>query len=53
VTPPVVFIVEDDADTREMLAKFLELEGYHVETAANGQEALDRLTDGLKASVIS
>jgi len=38
-----VFIVEDDVDTREMLGRFLELEGYHVETAANGKLALERL----------
>ena len=47
-----VFIIEDDSDTREMLAKFLELEGYHVEMAANGQQALDRLATGAPACVI-
>ena len=52
MTVPTVFIVEDDPDTREMLGKFLELEGFHVETAANGRQALDRLSSGLKASVI-
>ena len=52
MTAPTVFIVEDDPDTREMLGKFLELEGFHVETAANGRQALDRLSSGLKASVI-
>lgn len=53
MTPaPTILIVEDDYDTREMLGRFLELEGYHVETAANGQQALDRLSEGLKACVI-
>ncbi len=52
MTPPTVFIVEDDADTREMLGKFLELEGYHVEVATNGRHALERLNEGLEASVI-
>ena len=47
-----VFIIEDDVDTREMLGKFLELEGYHVETAANGKQALDRLVEGAPACVI-
>ena len=46
-TPPppsgVVLIVEDDADTRHMLATCLELQGYDVLTAANGREALDCL----------
>src|SRR4029079_4864717 len=38
-----VMIVEDDPDTREMLERFLQLEGYDVRTAANGQIALDAL----------
>jgi len=47
-----VLIVEDDPDTREMLGKFLELEGFQVETAANGQQALDRLENGAAPGVI-
>lgn len=47
-----VFIVEDDGDTREMLGRFLELEGYRVETAANGLLALERLNAGVGACVI-
>jgi len=47
-----VLIVEDDPDTREMLTSFLELEGFHTETASNGREALDRLSDGIEANVI-
>jgi len=38
-------IVEDDRDTREMLERFLELEGFEVRTAANGQLALDALRE--------
>jgi DNA-binding response OmpR family regulator len=49
---PTVFIVEDDVDTREMLGRFLELEGYHVESAANGKLALERLDAGMPACVI-
>ncbi len=49
---PTVFIIEDDVDTREMLAKFLELEGYHVELASNGRQALDLLSNGARACVI-
>ena len=40
---PSIMIVEDDRDTREMLGRFLELEGFEVQTAANGQLALDAL----------
>ncbi len=47
-----VFIVEDDVDTREMLGRFLELEGYQVETAENGKLALERLGSGVGPCVI-
>jgi CheY-like chemotaxis protein len=49
---PTVFIVEDDLDTREMLARFLELEGFGVESAENGRTALERLGGGTHACVI-
>jgi CheY-like chemotaxis protein len=45
-------IVEDDRDTREMLGKFLELEGFDVRTAANGRLALDQLDGGTSPCVI-
>src|SRR5436190_19900143 len=38
-----IMIVEDDPDTREMLERFLQLEGFDVRTAANGQIALQSL----------
>lgn len=47
-----VFIVDDDPDTREMLGHFLELEGYEVESAANGRDALEQLAPGTRARVI-
>jgi len=45
VTPPVgnVLIVEDDADTREMLAMLLRTEGFHTIAAEDGLEALHLL----------
>ena len=49
---PTVLIVEDDVDTREMLGRYLELEGFRVETAANGRQALERLEAGSEPSVI-
>ena len=52
MSQPTVLIVEDDADTRDMIGRFLELEGYAVETAANGRQALDRLDAGASACVI-
>ncbi len=38
-----VLIVDDDPSIRTMVVEMLSLEGYSVEKAANGQEALDRL----------
>ena len=43
-----VLVVEDDADLRPALAALLELEGFSVETASHGQEALDRLRSAQK-----
>ena len=36
----MIFIIEDDARIREMLVEVLEEEGYPVQSASNGQEAL-------------
>jgi len=47
-----VMIVEDDRDTREMLARFLELEGFDVREAANGQLALEALREDSRTCVI-
>ena len=51
-SPCPVLIVEDDADLREMMAQLLTLEGYQIETVANGREALDYLTDAPRPDVI-
>ena len=39
-----VLVVDDEETIREMLAEFLELEGYHVATAPDGMAAVDALT---------
>lgn len=39
-----ILIVEDEKDIRDTLQQVLEIEGYHVVTAANGREGLERLT---------
>ena len=46
-----VLIVEDDPDARESLVALLELEGYRVREAADGEEAL-RVLRSSPASVI-
>jgi CheY-like chemotaxis protein len=39
-----VLVVEDEKEARETLRDLLELEGYQVQTAVNGREALDLLS---------
>jgi CheY-like chemotaxis protein len=39
-TAPLVLIVDDNRDTREMYALYLTMVGYSVETAADGREAV-------------
>jgi len=43
VTADRVMIVEDDFETRELIAEVLRDDGYAVQTAANGAEALATL----------
>jgi CheY-like chemotaxis protein len=38
-----VLVVDDDFDLRQIVREILQEEGYEVETAANGREALRRL----------
>src|ERR1700693_5143107 len=47
-----ILIVEDDADLREALSEVLRDEGYAVTSAADGQDALDRLRREPRPSVI-
>jgi two-component system, OmpR family, response regulator MprA len=48
-----VFVVDDDAAVRESLGRALRLEGYDVELAADGAEALERLEgDGAAADLV-
>ncbi|HEY7375598.1 MAG TPA: response regulator, partial [Polyangia bacterium] len=39
----IILVVEDEKESRDTLRELLELEGYQVETAMNGREALDTL----------
>ncbi len=38
-----ILVVDDDRDVRDFVAESLRQEGYRVETASNGHEALERL----------
>ena len=41
-SPPLVLVVDDFQDNREMFAEFLSLSGFRVAEAATGREAIDR-----------
>ena len=44
---PVILLVEDDEDMREMLAAVLRRDGYRVVEAADGDDAIDWLGVGI------
>lgn len=48
-----ILVVDDEPRIREILAEFLEMEGFRVETASNGAEALVVLSRGAFDVVIS
>jgi hypothetical protein len=47
-----VLVIDDDADTRKVLERFLNRKGFQVECAANGQEGL-RLARKLRPAAIT
>jgi CheY-like chemotaxis protein len=49
---PKVLIVDDDRDIREILGEMLAEEGYIIEAAWNGAEALRRLRSGFRPNLI-
>ncbi|HEX6179407.1 MAG TPA: response regulator [Thermoanaerobaculia bacterium] len=52
MTKPKILIVEDDADARRLYAIGLNQRGFEVKLAANGAEAVERITSGEKPDVI-
>src|SRR5215831_16703157 len=49
---PLLMVVDDDEDIREVLKLFLEAEGYRVVTAADGRDALQQLQSQEQPSLI-
>ena len=47
-----VLIVEDDADTRDMLQRMLEREGFSVALAADGRAGLDRVAENRPSLIL-
>lgn len=52
VTSKRIFVIEDDLHIRESLTEVLEIEGFNVFSAVNGQDALDILRQGERADLI-
>ena len=49
---PLVLVVDDFQDNREMFAEFLVISGYRVAQAVNGREALDRAFELLPDAIL-
>jgi CheY-like chemotaxis protein len=47
-----ILVIDDDADIREMMKIVLEADGYQVNVAADGVEALEQLKGGSRPSLI-
>ena len=48
----IVLVVDDDPDLRASIVEFLECSGYEVGAAADGQEAVDSLLEGLEPDLV-
>ena len=51
-SPPVVLVVDDDEDIRDVIREVLSLRGYRVIALADGRQALEWLRAGGQACVI-
>src|SRR5215467_15392891 len=49
---PKLMIIDDDRDIREVLGEMLADEGFIIEAAWNGAEAMRRLRDGFRPNLI-
>ncbi len=45
-------VVDDEADIRSMIRLALELRGYHILEASDGEDALQKLRDGARPRLI-
>jgi two-component system chemotaxis response regulator CheY len=48
----LILVVDDDADIRDAIREALEMEGYQVTVAVNGQQALNFLQSGPMPALI-
>jgi len=50
---PLILVVDDQAEIRQVLEKLLKTNGYQVEDAADGKEAIEKIKTGLFDVVIT
>jgi two-component system, cell cycle response regulator DivK len=50
--PPLILVVDDFEDNRALYAEYLELKGYRVAQAGDGEEAVQQATELLPALVV-
>src|SRR5690348_6251693 len=51
--PPRLFLIDDDADSRELFAEFLRLEGFAVVDYENAEDALASLEHDRPALIVT
>ncbi len=51
MVPPLILLVEDDDDSRDVLVEQFVADGYHVAAVADGSEALHFVRNGLEAGL--
>src|SRR5215203_6150541 len=51
--PPIILLVEDDADTRELYRTVFELEGYWMAEAPNADEAFEYAQDVMPDAILT
>ena len=49
---PTILLIDDHIDVRDAMEELLRCDGYTVQTASNGREALNKLYTGLRPCVI-
>jgi CheY-like chemotaxis protein len=49
---PLILVVDDFSDNREMYAEYLRYAGFRVEEATNGREALDKAAQTMPDAIV-
>src|SRR5262245_23820645 len=49
---PLVMVIDDDVDIREMIKVLLEVEGYRAVTASDGIDGMEKLSTGEQPALI-